>query len=70
MKPTIGRIVHFTAQISPDEVCTFAAIVTATAADDCVSLTVFPEGAAPYTRTGVAFSEQPRLGCWSWPPRA
>lgn len=32
----------------------------------------FPVDCAPgvYEREGVQFSEEPRMGCWNWPPRA
>jgi len=31
----------------------------------------FPVDCAPggYAREGVQFSEEPRMGCWNWPPR-
>lgn len=78
MTPTIGRIVHFrpadgdTAarnnySDSAAEVI-LPAIITRVWSDTCVNLTIFPDNAAPFTRTSVTFGEA-KFG-WEWPPRA
>lgn len=79
MKPTIGRIVHYQSYGTPGGEYLpepRAAVITHvnTAAQDesyglgLVSLTVLnPTGM--FFNTNVEFSEEPRPGCWNWPPR-
>jgi hypothetical protein len=70
MKPTIGRIVHYTAQRDPETVFTYAAMITGVDHDDrFVSLTIFPPDGTTFGGLGVPFSDSPTVGCWSWPPR-
>lgn len=68
MKPSIGRIVHFTDR----EYGTVAAIVTKVEAEDDtrVWLTAFlPEKLPGFLTVPVPHAETPTLGHWSWPPR-
>jgi hypothetical protein len=73
MKPTIGHIVHYQSRGSKDgvfEPLPRAAIVTEV---DDISGTMV--GLAVLNPTGfffdrdVPFSEEPKPGHWSWPPR-
>ncbi len=70
MKPTIGRIVHYSPKHSPDQdgLDTFAALVTS-ADGTLVDLAVFPPGTDMFTISAVPFSETPAPGSWTWPPR-
>lgn len=80
MTPTVGRIVHFypneadyTARsngVKPGE--PLAAIITRVWNEDGVNLTIFPDAAAPLSRTsvvrrGVAHENS---SSWDWPPRS
>jgi hypothetical protein len=83
MKPTVGRIVHYQAYGTPGgehPSLPRAAIITAvhhqpktdteepgplsSSVDLCV---LNPTG--QFFNQGVPFSETPKPGCWSWPPR-
>lgn len=76
MAPTVGKIVHY---IDKDgfkvgaEGAVFnrsprPALVTRVDSTGSVSLTVFtPTGVSRLD--GVAYSEGPAAGCWSWPPK-
>lgn len=67
--PTVGRIVHY-AWASEGE--PFAAIVTGvmpTPGDMRADLYVLGRSAAEF-KFAVPFSLYPKLGSWSWPPRA
>lgn len=64
MKPSIGRIVHFTTE---DNV-SFAAIITSIVSGTIVSLTVFAPNLT-YIDCLVEYSDAPKSGCWSWPPK-
>lgn len=71
MKPTIGRIVHY--HVDPQDDSNLeaqAAIITAVPRGGTdVDLTVFPPRTDFVTLADVPYSEQPRGGHWSWPPR-
>ena len=77
MKPTIGRIVHYTQYDSHDPTPkVHAAIISAVHEDEAVSLHVLvPQGAFPIRFDhNVAKTEAPpgtakARGCWNWPPR-
>ncbi len=72
MKPTIGRVVHFIT----DEMRSHASIITGLVepehigADNVVDLHIMPPGGSAYDLTSVPFSETPKPGHWTWPPRA
>ena len=70
MKPTIGRIVHYTAQHDPISTRALAAIVTAISESGAPYLTVFLPGGGVISVEAAPFSEEPQVGHWSWPPRA
>lgn len=67
-KPTVGRIVHYystEADIKDGE--PIAALIVSTFGEGIVALTLFlPNGLA---WEEAPFSEAPRPGHWSWPPR-
>lgn len=82
MKPTIGRVVHYQAHGSPNgqhKSEPRAAIITRVAsaqephdpdneAQHVVDLCVLnPSGM--FFNQAVPFSQEPKAGCWSWPPR-
>lgn len=71
MKPTIGRIVHYHPDGAPLSAgpgpC--AAIVTEVVGYDTVDLTVLPAGMQPFCAHSVPFSDEPKPGHWTWPPR-
>ena len=79
-QPTVGRIVHYQSYGTPGGEYTAqprAAIVTAVRGDEPV-----PEHGVPYVDLAVlnpegmffnrevAYSDEPKPGHWSWPPRA
>ena len=80
MKPTIGRIVHFTladGQVRPALIVrTWPEI---TAYNDGVNLQIFMDDNAqgngndstpsPMWKTSVQRADEPTPGCWNWPPR-
>ena len=77
MKPTVGRIVHYQAYGTPGgEFASLprAAVITETHAENrsipddgtAVVCVLNPSGIF-FNR--VPFSETPKPGCWSWPPR-
>jgi hypothetical protein len=75
MKPTIGRIVHYQAYGTPKgeyPSVPRAAVVTELARTEsgelAVSLCILNPTGMFFTR-GVEYSETPKPGCWSWPPR-
>lgn len=73
--PTVGRIVHYHPPQDPDCAVPWAALVTAVnprglhEPDGSISAAVYlPSG----TATGyphIPYSETPKPGHWSWPPR-
>lgn len=79
MKPTVGRIVHYTTERGT----TRPAIIVHVWTDVCVQLQVFTDfsndseesdlvdgvDTGRVWKTSVSFSEQPKAGHWNWPPR-
>lgn len=70
-KPTIGRIVHYQRHGSPDgthKAEPSPAVVTKVDTDGstCHLFVMNPNG---MYFDKCAFSEDPKPGCWSWPPR-
>lgn len=73
-KPSVGRIVHYydglTAKEPPN-----AAIVCAINDNGTVDLYVLPphiwkdEHDRAHYEENVPYSETPKIGCWTWPPR-
>ena len=67
MKPTVGRTVHVHMNAYDQPV---AAIITGVLSDDRVHLCVFIPGQLPgYADSPTPFSETPKKGYWTWPPR-
>lgn len=66
MKPSVGRIVHaYVLDNIP-----YAAIITEVDGDEVISLSVFvPESGPPQHTDKMSYSETPKQGCWTWPPR-
>jgi len=65
VKPTIGRIVHFTGTTDKE---TYPGIVVEVLDNGLVNLATFGKGSL-YFNQGVPFSLHPQSGHWSWPPR-
>lgn len=71
-KPTVGRIVHYHIEDSTEP---YAALITAVNPDDTVELNVFAKRGSPLKNgqfgEGIiaSFSEEPKPGHWTWPPR-
>lgn len=61
--PTVGRIVLYTSMIGS----VLPAIVTR--AEGMVVDVVIFDAKGCYPRPNLLFSEEPRAGHWSWPPR-
>ena len=67
MKPTVGRIVHYTNLGDKDsEPEQQAAIITRVRGDGSVCLKIFYETGI-FDRQDVPYSETYERGCWSWP---
>jgi hypothetical protein len=71
--PSIGRIVHYQSYGTPGAEYTSqprAAIITQVNPEDtsCVGLCIINPTGLFFT-PNVAYSEEPKAGCWSWPPR-
>jgi hypothetical protein len=84
MIPTVARLVHYRTINDGDDGPPLAAIVVACSASDdphghkhdcsesCfkVSLSVFlPYGLISMSIPDAPYSEKPKAGAWSWPPR-
>jgi hypothetical protein len=84
MKPSIGRMVHYTALYQPDAwnrdgFPIYAAIVTAVYTEMVVDLCVFPAGEEPHAQERVKFAVDSNgaapagssfaRGKWAWPKR-
>lgn len=74
-KPSVGRIVHFYSETADEGLnkIPHAAIITYVYdnPDLYVGLTVFARGIKEYdVRVSAPFSEEPKPGHWTWPPRA
>ncbi len=71
MKPSIGRIVHYRSYGTPGGEYLpepRAAIITAVSDGNDVSLCVLnPTGL--FFNEDVPYSQEPKPGHWSWPPR-
>ncbi len=70
VEPTIGRVVHYRSYGTPGGEYLpepRAAIITAVNADDASLCVLNPTGM--FFNEHVAFSEEPKPGHWSWPPR-
>lgn len=71
LKPTLGRIVHFTPPSdhkAPEGPEQYAALITAVNPDGTAELATFGPNSL-YFQHGVPFSELPKGGSWNWPPR-
>jgi len=85
MKPTVGRIVHYTnlgdadGKYPPEQQAAIITKVTAPEQGDSpflrdeqnyrVSIHVFYETGSFFLKD-VIFSQEYERGCWTWPPRA
>jgi hypothetical protein len=75
-KPTVGRIVHYTPDAGEEQedpwpaMIVFVSAVESVDAVPLVNLTAWDNIGRHRPLLGVAFSEKPTPGCWSWPPRA
>lgn len=71
MTPTVGRIVHYQSYGTPGGEFlpeARAAIIAGNIdADGTADIVVFNPQGLFFNR--CAFSEEPKPGCWSWPPR-
>lgn len=68
-KPSVGRIVHYTAKPNGEH---WAAMITSVDEQGYVTLAMFPPGDDPYSPTGryahkFAQGEPGDLGMWHWP---
>ena len=70
-KPTVGRVVHYQAYGTPGgeyKSAPRAAIVTQVLENDEVGLAIMnPTGM--FFNPAIQYSEEPKPGCWNWPPR-
>lgn len=71
-KPSVGRIVHYQAYGTPGgeykSVPRAAIITDVTEGSTTVGLCVLnPTG--QFFNRDVPYSEEPKPGCWNWPPR-
>jgi hypothetical protein len=69
--PSIGRIVHYHSYGTPGGEYLpepRAAVITEVDSSDTVGLCVLNPTGMFFNRT-VVFSDHPKPGCWSWPPR-
>lgn len=64
---TVGRIVHYHSY-NEKGACAYGAIVTQVNADGSVELCTFGPNSV-YFQHGVNYSEAPKEGHWSFPPR-
>lgn len=75
MKPSVGRIVHYTPRYPDDKPGgPWAALIVFVAAEEVdgmplVNLTGFDPHGDKFAPRAVKYSEEPTPGCWSWPPR-
>lgn len=74
-RPTVGRIVRYyptgVQGDVPGKLKGVAAIITDVYSPDAatIELQTFGSWVGSEVKRSVQFSETPRLGCWSWPPR-
>ena len=69
-KPSIGRIVHFTAADGPPKTgsAAYASIITAVNADESVELATFGPNSL-YFQHAVKFDADGANHTWRWPPK-
>lgn len=76
-KPSVGRIVHYVlseSESSPElknnNATVLPAVIVRVWSETCVNLKVSVDGhQVDVWKTSVLFSEEPKPGFWSWPPR-
>lgn len=69
-KPSVGRIVHYYSYGTPRggfKSAPRAAIVVEVHSDTEVTVCVLNPSGIFFNK--VAYSAEPKAGCWSWPPR-
>lgn len=70
-KPSVGRIVHYQAFGTPGgeyKSVPRAAVITEVHSDEDIGLCILnPTG--QFFNQHVRYSEEPKPGCWNWPPR-
>lgn len=79
MKPTVGRVVHFTEDLGGGLLEARMAWIIEIYDDSAVRLRVIVPSSADDCELGIAgagdfegdysFSEEPKAECWSWPPK-
>jgi hypothetical protein len=70
-KPSVGRIVHYQSFGTPNgeyNSLPRAAVITQVIDQETVGLAILNPTGMFFTPQ-VAFSAEPKPGCWSWPPR-
>jgi len=67
--PSVGRIVHYHSAES-DNLAPWAAIVAGVGEGGNITVHAFPPHTDSMRIKEVPFSDEPKAGCWSWPPRA
>lgn len=70
-KPSVGRVVHFAPPqecVGPASLTCYPAMITQVNPDETVELVTFGPNSV-YFQHGISFSDEPKPGCWSWPPR-
>lgn len=68
--PSIGRVVHYQSLGTPNgehPSAAYAAIVTAVDGERVSLFVMYPNGTS--NKSAVPYSDEPRAGHWSWPPR-
>lgn len=69
-KPSVGRVVHYQAFGTPGgeyKSVPRAAVVTQVGENGAVGLAILnPTGM--FFNPEIQFSEEPKAGCWNWPP--
>lgn len=69
-QPSVGRMVHYQAYGTPGgeyKSVPRAAVVTEVVSDEEVGLAIFNPTGMFFVR--AKYSEEPKPGCWNWPPR-
>lgn len=70
-KPSVGRVVHYRAYGTPGgefKSVPRAAVIVDVHQDDDVTVCVLNPSGIFFNR--VKYSEDPKPGCWNWPPRS
>jgi len=65
--PSVGRVVHFI-PADAENLLPWAAIVAGIEGDK-IALHAFPPNTDAMRVNGVPYSDEPKAGCWNWPPR-